>query len=111
MAKQARELGINPQRLCRQLDWWQEKGASLQDAPETTRNREKMMFLKKVVTAGALSLLATTSAMACEIGARVSIVGNEFAAIQAVGAGAQECTGASVEANLTSEHQTINVAG
>ena len=69
------------------------------------------MFLKKVVTAGALSLLATTSAMACEIGARVSIVGNEFAAIQAVGAGAQECTGASVEANLTSEHQTINVAG
>jgi len=69
------------------------------------------MFLKKVVTAGALSLLATTSAMACEIGARVSIVGNEFAAIQAVGAGAQECTGASVETNLTSEHQTINVAG
>ena len=69
------------------------------------------MFLKKVVTAGALSLMATTSAMACEIGARVSIVGNEFAAIQAVGAGAQECTGASVETNLTSEHQTINVAG
>jgi ABC-type glycerol-3-phosphate transport system substrate-binding protein len=83
----------------------------LQDAPETTGNREKKMFLKKVVTAGALSLLATTSAMACEIGARVSIVGNEFAAIQAVGAGAQECTGASVETNLTSEHQTINVAG
>ena len=47
----------------------------------------------------------------CEISARVSIVGNEFPAIQTVGAGAQECTGASVETNLTSEHQKINVPG
>ena len=47
----------------------------------------------------------------CEISARVSIVGNEFPAIQTVGAGAQECTGAKVETNLTSEHQKINVPG
>lgn len=69
------------------------------------------MFLKKLATAGTVSVLMATGAYACEIGARVSIVGNEFAAIQAVGAGAQECSGASVESNLTSEHQTINVAG
>tara|TARA_A100001015_G_scaffold316284_1_gene430165 strand:+ start:141 stop:1376 length:1236 start_codon:yes stop_codon:yes gene_type:complete len=47
----------------------------------------------------------------CEISDRVSIVGNEFPAIQTVGAGAQECTGAKVETNLTSEHQKINVPG
>ncbi len=58
-----------------------------------------------------MSVFAGSAALACEIGARVSIVGNEFAAIQAVGAGAQECTGAEVNSNLTSEHQTINVAG
>ena len=32
----------------------------------------------------------------CTIDARVSIVGNEFPAIQTVGAGAKECTGAEV---------------
>lgn len=69
------------------------------------------MFLKKIAIAGAMSVFAGSAAVACEIGARVSIVGNEFAAIQAVGAGAQECTGAEVNSNLTSEHQTINVAG
>ena len=47
----------------------------------------------------------------CEISARVSIVGNEFPAIQTVGAGAKECTGAEVTANLTADHQKINVAG
>jgi len=68
------------------------------------------MFLKKVALASTVALWAG-GALACEIDARVSIVGNEFAAIQAVGAAAQECTGAPVETNLTSEHQTINVAG
>lgn len=68
------------------------------------------MFFRKVALSSAFALMAG-SAFACEIGARVSIVGNEFAAIQAVGAAAQECTGATVESNLTSEHQTINVAG
>ena len=47
----------------------------------------------------------------CEISARVSIVGNEFPAIQTVGAGAKECIGAEVTANLTADHQKINVAG
>lgn len=69
------------------------------------------MFLKKIALAGSMTAFAATAGYACEIGARVSIVGNEFAAIQAVGAAAQECSGASVESNLTSEHQTINVAG
>jgi trehalose/maltose transport system substrate-binding protein len=37
---------------------------------------------------GALSLTAFSAAQACEISARVSVVGNEFPAIQTVGAGA-----------------------
>lgn len=69
------------------------------------------MFLKKIALAGSMVVFAVSAGSACEIGARVSIVGNEFAAIQAVGSAAQECTGAPVESNLTSEHQTINVAG
>lgn len=69
------------------------------------------MYLKRFALAGAVSLLASTSAFACEIGARVSVVGNEFPAIQTVGAGAQECSGGEVTTNLTSEHQNINVAG
>jgi len=69
------------------------------------------MFLKKIALTGALSLLASTAVQACEIGARVSIVGNEFPAIQTVGAGAQECSGSEVKTNLTADHQKINVAG
>ena len=38
-------------------------------------------------------------------------MGNEFPAIQTVGAGAKECKGAKVTANLTADHQKINVAG
>ena len=69
------------------------------------------MFFKKIALAGSLTAFAASAGFACEIGERVNIVGNEFAAIQAVAAAAKECTGASVESNLTSEHQTINVAG
>ncbi len=69
------------------------------------------MFLKKVATAGAFSLMATASYAACDIDGRVSIVGNEFPAIQTVGKGAQECAGGVVKANLTADHQKINVAG
>ncbi len=69
------------------------------------------MFLKKVAVAGAMSALMATGAYACEINARVSVVGNEFPAIQSVGAGAQACTGAEVSTNLTADHQKINVAG
>lgn len=69
------------------------------------------MFLRKLATASALAILAGGAAQACEIGARVSIVGNEFPAIQTVGAGAAECTGAEVTKNLTADHQEINVDG
>jgi ABC-type glycerol-3-phosphate transport system substrate-binding protein len=73
------------------------------------------MFLKTLTTAGAVTLLASTTVLAdghgCTIGARVSIVGNEFPAIQTVGAGAQECSGAEVSTNLTANHQEINVPG
>ncbi len=69
------------------------------------------MFLKKVAMAGAMSLLATTAISACEIGARVSIIGNEFPAIQTVGAGAAACTGAEVTKNLTADHKDIHVPG
>ena len=68
------------------------------------------MLMKNLALAAGLSLLATT-AMACEISARVNIVGNEFPAIQTVGAGAQECTGGAVSTNLTADHQKINLAG
>ncbi len=47
----------------------------------------------------------------CVINDRVSIVGNEFPAIQTVGKGAQGCSGAEVSTNLTADHQKINVAG
>ena len=60
---------------------------------------------------GALSLTAFGAAQACEISARVSVVGNEFPAIQTVGAGAAACTGAEVSTNLTADHQKINVPG
>ena len=60
---------------------------------------------------GALSLTALSAAQACEISARVSVVGNEFPAIQTVGAGAAACTGAEVSTNLTADHQKINVPG
>ena len=63
------------------------------------------------VVFGASLLFGVPVFAGCEISARVSIVGNEFPAIQTVGAGAQECTGAKVETNLTSEHQKINVPG
>jgi len=69
------------------------------------------MLFKKVALATALGLLASNAMAECEIGARVSIVGNEFPAIQTVGAAAQECSGAEVKSNLTADHQKINVAG
>jgi len=72
------------------------------------------MFLKKIAMASVVSLLGTTAFSAghgCGIEARVSIVGNEFPAIQTVGAGAAECTGGEVSKNLTADHQKINVAG
>lgn len=76
------------------------------------------MFLKKVAAGVALSI-AASAAMAdghakCDIAeGRVSIVGNEFPAIQTVGAGAVACANDNVEVktNLTADHQKINLAG
>jgi ABC-type glycerol-3-phosphate transport system substrate-binding protein len=69
------------------------------------------MFFQKPIIAGVMSILVGTTAIACNISARVSIVGNEFPAIQTVGAGAKECNGAIVSTNLTADHQKINVPG
>ena len=67
------------------------------------------LLLTKIFTT--IIFLVSSSAFACSISARVSIVGNEFPAIQTVGSGAKECKGAKVTANLTADHQKINVAG
>ncbi|WP_186827115.1 ABC transporter substrate-binding protein [Shimia ponticola] len=76
------------------------------------------MFLKKVALAGAVAFMGTTAlagghGAACPTEGRVSIVGNEFPAIQTVGAGAMSCAGDAVEVstNLTADHQSINVPG
>ena len=61
------------------------------------------LFLIKILSS--IIFLISTSAFACSISARVSIVGNEFPAIQTVGSGAKECKGAKVSANLTADHQ------
>ncbi|MDD9977025.1 MAG: extracellular solute-binding protein [Boseongicola sp.] len=57
---------------------------------------------------------ASTAYAECGISeGRVSVVGNEFPAIQTVGAGAQACASGSVtvDTNLTADHQKINLAG
>lgn len=75
------------------------------------------MFLKKIALAGAVAMLGSTALAGghagCPTEGRVSIVGNEFPAIQTVGAGAMGCAGDGVEVstNLTADHQTINVPG
>ena len=69
------------------------------------------MFLRKLILASGLSITAGTAALACDVGARVSIVGNEFPAIQTVGAEAAACSGAEVKTNLTADHQKINLPG
>ena len=70
------------------------------------------MFLKKIAAAVALSITAGAAAASCGIDSgRVSIVGNEFPAIQTVGAGAMACAGLDVTTNLTADHQKINLAG
>jgi len=70
---------------------------------------------KKVAMTTAFAALAGTTAMAsCGIDeGRVSIVGNEFPAIQTVAAAAAACGSDAVEvkSNLTADHQKINLAG
>jgi len=72
------------------------------------------MFMKKIAAAAALSVLAGTAMADCGISeGRVSIIGNEFEAIQTVGAGAKSCAtgGVEVKTNLTADHQNLNLAG
>ncbi|OED40518.1 sugar ABC transporter substrate-binding protein [Chromatiales bacterium (ex Bugula neritina AB1)] len=63
----------------------------------------------------AMMIAGSTAAYAgCGIDSgRVSIVGNEFPAIQTVAKGAMDCAGEGivVKSNLTADHQKINVAG
>ena len=72
------------------------------------------MLIKKIALTTVLSIAAGAAFAGCGISeGRVSIVGNEFPAIQAVGNGAISCAGDGVEvkANLTADHQKINIAG
>lgn len=74
-----------------------------------------MTMFKKAVMASAIAM-ASASAFAANCGfdsGRVNIVGNEFPAIQTVGAAAVACANgsATVETNLTKDHQSINLAG
>jgi len=72
------------------------------------------MYLKKITLAGTFTLMASTAYAGCGIsGGNVSIVGNEFPAIQTIGAGAVACMGegVTVKTNLTADHQKINLAG
>ena len=74
------------------------------------------MKLKHILMTGSFLVAASaTASMAADCGisdGRLSIIGNEFPAIQTVAAAAQSCDGlASAEANLTADHQTINLPG
>lgn len=72
------------------------------------------MFLKLLTTAGVMTALLGSAAYAgCGLsGGNVNILGNDFAAIQAVAAGAADCAGdgVTVESNLTTEHRDLQVA-
>jgi len=71
------------------------------------------MFLKAITFAGAVSLLGSTAMAGCGIpGGNVSILSNDFPAIQAVTAAAAACAedGGSIEVNLTKDHKDIMVA-
>lgn len=72
------------------------------------------MLLKKLTLAATLALGANAAYADCGIeSGRVSIVGNEFPAIHTVAKGAQACASdkVKIEANLTADHQKINLAG
>lgn len=70
-----------------------------------------MKIWKNAMLGTAVAALTATGAMACEADGRVSIIGNEFPAIQTVAAAAGACAGIEFSSNLTADHQTLNVAG
>lgn len=70
--------------------------------------------LKSSLAIAALLVSAGMASADCDgANGRVNIIGNEFPAIQTIGSGAKECATGSVtvEANLTADHQKLNVAG
>ncbi len=72
------------------------------------------MLLRKLTLAVSLALSANVAFANCgDISGTVSIVGNEFPAIQTVAKGAAACASDAVEviSNLTADHQKINLAG
>lgn len=70
-----------------------------------------MKIWKTAMLGTAVAALTATGAFACEADGRVSIIGNEFPAIQTVAAAASACEGIAFSSNLTADHQTLNVAG
>ena len=74
-----------------------------------------MTKFTKLMGATAAVLTMGTAAFAdghgCTAEGRLSIIGNEFPAIQSIAALAQACEGIEGEANLTADHQTLNLAG
>ena len=74
-----------------------------------------MTNFTKMMGATAITLVSAGAALAgghgCSAEGRVSIIGNEFPAIQSIAALAQSCEGIVGEANLTADHQTLNLAG
>ncbi len=70
-----------------------------------------MKIWKNAMLGTAVAALTATGAYACEADGRVSIIGNEFPAIQTVAAAAGACEGVDFTSNLTADHQTLNLAG
>ena len=74
-----------------------------------------MTKFTKFMGATAIALTSAGAAMAdghgCAADGRLSIIGNEFPAIQSIAALALSCEGIDGEANLTADHQTLNLAG
>lgn len=71
------------------------------------------MFLKSITLAGTFVLMGSTAIAGCGIASgNVSILSNDFPAIQAVSAAAASCAGdgVTVETNLTKDHKDIMVA-
>lgn len=69
------------------------------------------LALSALLGATALTPAAGLAADCGVSAGRVSIIGNEFPAIQSVAAKAAECAGLNVAANLTAEHETLNLPG
>jgi len=74
--------------------------------------------MNRVLSAALIAVGVMSSSVAahaaCDItGGRVNIIGNEFPAIQTIGAGAESCAGDGVEitTNLTKEHKDLQVPG